>query len=254
MNQHESVFSSAGLTKEQSSIYGALLADGSMEAGKISVRTGLDRTFVYKVLGQLVDLGLVEKNEKVGKVARFVALHPSRLKDIFDERKMVVENAQKVLESGLGNLVSAYNLNSGRPNVTFYEGIEGVSRIYQDILVDGNEVLAVKSVHDSDSGEVVELKRENYRKRIEAGIRTTLLAPEGHQSLEYVAKSKSSLFVGYGISKDRLSIPAQILVYGDKVAIIDFKGEIITTLIENPDVATSMRAIFNLLIVLGKRV
>lgn len=254
MNQHESLLINSGLTKEQSSVYGALLATNYMEAGRISLKVGLDRTFVYKILGQLISLGLVEKNEKLGKIAKFVALHPARLKDLFDSKRHALEGAQKIVEAGLGNLISVYNLNSGRPNVTFYEGVDGIKKIYKEILLDGQEVFAIKSVHDSDTVEVTGLKQENYKKRIESGIKTTLLAPEGHQSLEYVAKNNNKLFVGYSISKEKLSIPAQILVYGDKVAIVDFKDEIITTLIENPDVATSIKTIFNLLTLLGRKV
>ncbi|MFA6158132.1 MAG: helix-turn-helix domain-containing protein [Candidatus Paceibacterota bacterium] len=253
MNSSENVLISAGLSKEQSLVYSALLEHNYMEAGKISIKVGLDRTFVYKVLGQLADLGLVEKNEKLGKIAKFIALHPARLKDLLDSKKKSMESAQNIVEAGLGNLISVYNLNSGKPNVSFHEGIEGVRKIYRDILMNGQEVFVVKSVHDTDDNEVAELKRENYKRRIDTGIKTTILAPIGHQSLEYASKSSSKFFVGYSISTDKLSIPAQILVYGDKVAIIDFKGEIISTLIENPDVATSIKAIFNLLILLGKK-
>ncbi len=252
MNSHENVLINAGLSKEQSLVYSALLEHNYMEAGRISLKVGLDRTFVYKILGQLTDLGLVEKNEKLGKIAKFVALHPAKLKELFDSKKKSLESAQNIVESGLGNLISAYNLNSGKPNVTFYEGVDGVKKIYREILVDGQEVFVIKSIHDSDSQEVKELKEENYKKRTVAGIKTTILAPTGHGSLEYASKSNSKLFVGYSLPKDKLSTPAQILVYGDKVAIIDFKGEIISTLIENPDVANTFKTIFKILTVSAK--
>ncbi len=252
MNSHENVLINAGLSKEQSLVYSALLEHNYMEAGRISLKVGLDRTFVYKILGQLIELGLVEKNEKLGKIAKFVALHPAKLKDIFDSKKKSLESAQHIVELGLGNLISAYNLNSGKPNVTFYEGVKGVEKVYKEILADKREVFVIKSVHDSDNQEVTELKKENYKKRIDAEIKTIILAPMGHESLEYASKTNNKLFVGYSFPKDQLSVPAQILIYGDKVAIIDFKDEIITTLIENPDVATTFKTIFKILIVSAK--
>ena len=253
MNSHEDVLINVGLSKEQSLIYSALLEHNYMEAGRISLKVGLDRTFVYKILGQLTELGLVEKNEKLGKIAKFIALHPAKLKDLFDSKKKSLESAQNIVESGLGNLISTYNLNSGKPNVSFHEGVEGVRKIYREILSDKQEVFVIKSVHDSDNHEVTELKQENYKKRIDAGIKTTILAPAGHESLKYASKIGNKFFVGYNLPNDKLSIPAQILVYGDKVAIIDFKDEIISTLIENPDVATSIKTVFNLLLLLGKK-
>ncbi len=254
MNEHENILMNAGLTKEQAMVYSALLTTNYMEAGRTSLKVGLDRTFVYKILGQLTDLGLVEKNENLGKVAKFTALHPAKLKEIFDSKIKKLENAQKIVESGIGNLISAHNLNSSKPNVTFYEGIDGVKRIYRDILYDKQDVFVIKSVHDSDHKEVIDLKEENYKKRIDAGIKTTILAPQGHTSIEYVSKINSKFFTGYSLSKEKLLIPAQIVIYGDKVAIVDFKDEIITTLIENPDVATTFKQMFNLLLILAKKV
>ena len=253
MNTQENVLINAGLSKEQSLVYSALLERNYMEAGKISLKIGLDRTFVYKILGQLIELGLVEKNEKLGKVAKFTALHPAKLKDIFDLKLKNLETAQKVVESGLGDLIAAYNLNSGKPNVTFYEGIDGVKKIYKEIITHRQDVFVIKSVHDSDHKAVIELQEENYRKRISASIKTIILAPQGHSSLEFASRNANKLFVGYSLEKDKISIPAQIIIYGDRVAIIDFNDEIISTIIENPDVAITFKTIFNLLLLLAKK-
>jgi hypothetical protein len=49
------------------------------------------------------------------------------------------------------------------------------------------------------------------------------------------------------VAKNDFTLPAQIIVFGQKVAIISLKKSIIATLINNPDIADSFRQLFNLL-------
>ena len=59
----------AGLDKSQASIYEAMVKIGPSPASDIARAAGIGRPLSYKVLEELIALGLAEKKEKPGKVA-----------------------------------------------------------------------------------------------------------------------------------------------------------------------------------------
>ena len=78
----EKILANIGLTPEQIKIYLSLIESGLVSVKVISAKTGIGRAFTYKILAQLISLGLAQKREDIGKIALFGALHPQRLKDL----------------------------------------------------------------------------------------------------------------------------------------------------------------------------
>jgi sugar-specific transcriptional regulator TrmB len=61
-----------GLTHNQAKVYSTLLDRGTLSAGKIQRRVGIDRSLVYVVLSELTALELVTRDDSQ-KVALFKA-------------------------------------------------------------------------------------------------------------------------------------------------------------------------------------
>src|SRR3989344_695186 len=122
---YEQTLIQAGLTKNQSLIYEILVKTGPVSAGKLAKIAPLKRGLVYKVLEELEEVNLVEQKKPAGTVAVFIPAHPLKLKDLAEQRERQAKDAQRILESVLGGLVSDYNLAVGKPGVQFYEGKEG---------------------------------------------------------------------------------------------------------------------------------
>lgn len=118
-NSDEKILMDAGLSEEQAIIYNTLLDKGSMKAGPIASWTGIKRGLVYKVLDQLIILGLVIKTENEGAVAIFSPTHPSRLIEILDKKERDLELTKDIVSSSLGSLSSKFNLLHGKPTVQF---------------------------------------------------------------------------------------------------------------------------------------
>ena len=131
-NTNEKILIEAGLSEEQSAIYGALLDKGPLKAGAIASWTGLKRGLIYKVLDQLENMGLVSQKGGDGTVAVFAPEHPSRLAEIMERKEKSIALARETVLLSLGTLSSKFNLLSGKPNVQFYEGKDGVERVLND--------------------------------------------------------------------------------------------------------------------------
>lgn len=134
MENQENILKQAGLSEEQAITYEALIDKGPQKASILANWTGIKRGLTYKVLEQLENMGLVEKKGGTGTVAVFYPAHPSILLDKMDRDKKNLELAKDMVSLGLGNLTSKYNLLSGKPNIRFFEGEEGIKEVLYDTL------------------------------------------------------------------------------------------------------------------------
>lgn len=128
------VLQQAGLTKDQASLYMALLSKGSLTARAATQEAKVSRTLGYAVLKQLEEQGLVRKTENPGEVARFSPTHPAILQERIEANAKAAERAAITLKSALPDLSSLYNLVTGRPGIRFYEGLEGIKEVLNDTL------------------------------------------------------------------------------------------------------------------------
>ncbi len=141
-SQYLQTLVAAGLEPDQAQVYEILLKSGPLKAGKIAQKSPLKRGLVYKILDELVSLGLVIKNEPSGKVATFEPAHPLKIKEFAEAREAKLKTAQLALDGIIGQLTSDYNLALGKPGIQFYEGKEGVSRVANDSLGSKTEILS----------------------------------------------------------------------------------------------------------------
>jgi sugar-specific transcriptional regulator TrmB len=245
-NNIENILSKTGLTPEQSKIYFFLVENGITNAKVISMRTKVGRTLTYKVLDQLIDKELVEKRDRVGKVSIFAPLHPQKIKDelnnSINQSKIAADNFSSVFNG----LVSQYNTLLGKPNVKYLEGISGIEEVYNDILDTGQDISVISSSIEENRKDVLSIIREQIKKQIEKGIKVKAITQMvDHEIATPVEEDKINLIVRKQISADKLNIPAQIIIWGDKVAITNFKEQIITVVIDSKYIKETFVTIFN---------
>lgn len=234
----------AGLTADQATIYEALLRGGVMPARKISLISGMKRPMAYKVIDQLIELGLIEKIDK--KVALFAPAHPDKVADIIIRRQDALRVAEQSFKGILGSLTSDFNLYSGKPNVRFYEGVSGVETLYDDILLEKKDILLIRSPFDDSKPELAQLVNKQIKRQVEANIHTRAITPVVETSINTaIEQDTARLVTRCLISKDNFMIPAQILIYGDKVALTSYKDFFVTTIIQNPDIKETFEMMFN---------
>ena len=235
-----------GLSLEQAKIYLSLLENGMAPAKRISLKTGTGRPFTYKILERLIELELVEKRENIGKVTFFAPRHPKQLKELADRRKVELEQSSLGLRTAFGLLVSQFNALQDKPNIRFYEGEEGIKEVYGDILKTGTDIMIITSPIHEGRQEVLHLIKEQVKKQAEQNIKTRAITPhhEGKIAALPVEEDEKHLITRKIVPTEKLNIPVQIIVYGDKVAITNFKESLITVLVESKYIAETFRIMF----------
>ena len=245
-NNIENILTKAGLTLEQSKIYFFLVEHGITNAKVISMRTKIGRTLTYKVLDQLIDKELVEKRDDIGKISVFVPLHPQKIKDdlsnSINQTKIVSDNFSSIFNG----LVSQYNTLLGKPNVKYLEGVSGIEEIYNDILDTGTDILVVSSPLEENLKNVLPIIRKQLTKQAERNIHTKAITQVVKYEIENLYEDdQKNLINRKQVDINKLHIPSQIIVWGEKVAITNFKENIITIVIDSKYITNTFINIFN---------
>lgn len=130
-----------GLDDKKARVYLALLEMGQAKAHKIAVRARVSRPTVYDLLAKLTEEGLVGAYEK-HKVRYYIANDPEKIKRNLMEK-------QRTLDSLLPELKSIYNTLQAKPKISFFEGVEGVKTVLEDVITaKGKQLRGILSMHD----------------------------------------------------------------------------------------------------------
>jgi len=241
------VLQQIGLSPDEITVYEYLLTNGAHTAGDVSRHTSIKRGTSYNVLNDLVTKGFIRQIQDDKKIMKFALEHPSKIKEIIEKEKKKKEEALQSFENSLPSLVSRWNLVYHRPAVRYYEGLVGLAEIYEDIIREGDNILLIRSIYDDDKPELDKLVQKQITKQVERGINVRALTPlPEDESLvsEIIKLDEERLVTRKFIVRERFKLPAQIIVYGDKVAITDLKDSFISTLIENKNIADTFRQLF----------
>ena len=228
-----------GLSGEQARLYGPSLASDAARRATIS------RTLGYKVLGELIELGLVDKKEDVGKVALFTAAHPLKLKELIEKREQQAKDALVALDGVLGAMTSEYNIAGGRPGVQFYDGMDGVRRVLEDSLTSKTEILEYVDVEVIEK-RIKKMNDDYLVARAKRGIVKKLIVIDSeftrklYATVEEEAKSEVR-----AIPKGDAPFDVALMIYDGKISYLTMRAETpIGVIISDPSIYEVHRQLF----------
>ena len=235
-----------GLSQDEAKIYLELIGSGYLPARMLAKRTGIGRTLVYRAVIKLTDLGLIEKRERKGEIAQFYPAHPRRLEELLKQKENSLIAVKKSLSDTIGSFASEYNSLVGKPNVLFYEGKEGLKKMYDDIIDTGENLYLIRSPYDKESDEMRELINTQIERQFKSGIKVKALTPFTPTTAKSIQGRKPNTpTVDRVIIPKKFDIPAQVLMYGNKVAIVSLRKSLMTTIIENDDIKDTFKILFD---------
>ena len=115
-----------GLTEKEAKIYLACLELGTGTVVKISRKAEITRGSTYDVLEEMLDKGYVSKLHK-DKHMVFSAVDPEILMKNYKDRL-------RDFEMALPELKGLFNQYSSRPKVRYFEGLDGIKRVYASLF------------------------------------------------------------------------------------------------------------------------
>ncbi|MBN1157555.1 hypothetical protein JXA85_08095 [Candidatus Woesearchaeota archaeon] len=229
------VLEKIGLTKNQTTIYVALLKLGITSAQNVIKESGLHRSRVYDGLERLQEMGLVSSVVKDFR-KYFQAVEPEKLLDFIDEKK---EAIRKILPE----LKKLEGMKKEEINASIYKGKEGLKTIHSEMLKEGKDirVLGGKGLIFSE----LEYFIPNFeKKRVRRKMKWIPLW-DNEKAKESNANRK--LVEGKLLPKG-FDSRGVVNIFGNKVAIVLWKEMYPTGfMIDNKDIADSFRKWFSLI-------
>ncbi len=243
------VLSQFGLSGSQAEVYGILLDAGKQRAGELAKKATIKRGLIYKALEELEELGIVERLTEIGKPDCFFPKHPENMRSLVEERLRRARDAEVLFSSHIGELASHFVLATGKPGVRNYDGLEGLKLVYKEINEKCDHFRLIRSFYDHTDKKVSDLVERQIELQIEKDIEAQVLTHITPKAVDYAMayqQNKTTINPRF-ITDEKIKLPAQIALYGNKVAITDFPSMLITTIIENKAIKDTFDALFDLI-------
>jgi sugar-specific transcriptional regulator TrmB len=240
----QNLLEQAGLNKNEANVYQIVLEHGEIAPPRVAEISGLSRQNGYAVLKSLTQKELIEELDKRKKLV-YRPLPPQSLLEYTEKRKKTAELAEKALQSALPELTSLFNLSTNRPGITYFEGVNGIKKIYEDTLKEKpEEILVFRSALDLEKlGPFI----EGYTKRrARLNIKTRIISPM-QGSAEVKALDASLLKTRKYIPESLFKLNTEIDIYRDQVAFIAFDKKVMGFVVSSKDIAQTLTVLFELI-------
>lgn len=230
-----------GLNEKEAKIYVATLELGQSTVQDIAKKAGVNRATTYFVIEGLQKMGLISSFHK-GKKQYFVAADPEHLIDLLEQEKENIEKRKNNLKKLLPQLQSINNKQKNHPVVKYYEGKEGIKTMVSEVLRAATGKVNMAYSVDAVNKLFTEEEKIEWRKiRIKRSLYTKAIYTYKDGVLKNIPKSDSRK-----VPFNKFPITCDIAVYDEKVRIADLSKRLIGVIIEDKEIAISMKAVLDL--------
>jgi len=235
----------SGLSDAQAAAYSFLMQNSPIAPPALALLIEESRTNTYKVLEQLEELGLAQKDESAKKI-KYWAKNPSSLLQLVKDRQQEAELQAKKLESSLPSLVHDFMKHNEQPGVKFYQGKEGIKEIFNDQIKTCEELTIVRTISDSTlyGSDTMREMRNLFAKN---NIKRTVFSPDSPSiPIRWRDTDGPRLIERVFMEKEDYTASVEWGVYDDKLAIISYGQEVIGMIIESPQIAEGFKQLLSI--------
>lgn len=229
-----------GLKRNEARIYLALLENGAMLPQHIAEEAGIKRTTLYEYFPEMIKEGFIYEI-KQGKRRLFRATPPDAL--FYNYRNRYRETRKNIDE-----LMTIYRMQGLKPKIEFYEGFNGVKRVYLDTLRAKKEILVFTQVTKYNQKILEWILNVYVPLRIKKEINVRALVPKKRESQKFMAGREEYLRETRSIPWDKFPFRIEGMIYNNKIAYAHYEkgGPLVGIIIESKQISDTQRALFNL--------
>jgi HTH-type transcriptional regulator, sugar sensing transcriptional regulator len=242
MNNQQNILEEIGFSKKKAKIYLAILELGDASANDIAKEVGIKRTTVYNILPELIDDGFVKKTIK-NKRSVFFIEDPNLLKTHLEEKL-------KMIEKSLPEFRSLQNILPFKPKIVFYEGFGGVKELYKDTLDNsssGDLIQSFTGITDYQRLIPKDISKEYIENRIKKKIRIRVIAINSEVAQKWKKNAIKELREIKIVNDAGFKFDGDMEIYGNKVALISYRENFMSVVIESKEISQMQRMAFELM-------
>lgn len=226
-----------GLSDYEARVYVAALRLGIASITEVAKAAHIPRTTCYHVLESLGALGFINYfiGRKRGSKKMYSAENPDKFIMLLREREAVIKEI-------IPQLKALHREQGHKPTVYFYDRVEGIKKIFGDILDAQRPFLAITSI--DDALKVLGTFFEHFMsRRYGRKIPVKLLTNKTKKSLELKKRDAQALRQTRFLPEQYVFKTANF-IYGNKVALISFNRDIPMGLIIEDEYITQTHQMF----------
>lgn len=245
MKELEAYLNDYGLTPPETRIYLTLLEIGSSTVLELSKKTKLNRTTTHIYIDKLKDKGLITELQ-VGNRRKIIPEPPEKLKLVIENEKVELRRKEEGIESLINKIYDTITnaKSSSDSSVKYYEGINSISALYDEIL-QASEIRTY-----ANASEILDIFPDNTVKFIEAVKKGHILwdlMVETPQAHEFMINCNYPNYFHKYFPKSLKINSMDYLIYGDSIAIIQSRPKLFGIVIKNKYLAENARLMYDLL-------
>lgn len=232
-----------GLSDKEATVYEALLELGKAGMGELLKKIPYKRGNAYDLIQELVNKGLVTEVLERGKKT-FVIEPPEKLKVMLEEKGKIFHQQESALNTNFEYLSSAYRIAMNKPGVRYYEGKEGIIKIYEELLANNQPIDSIEDKGDLAKS-IPDYAATYVKKRVQKKIFNRVVSPDTNQ----LNKSNPEKLIEARLAPaDQFPFRMDIKISGNKVSLITFpEKNIVGVLIDNQEIAENFHILFEFL-------
>ena len=241
-----SVLEALNLNPKEVKIFLKLLELGAQPASNIARICEIPRNTVRSILDKLVKEGIIIKTRRANTQYYATEKRENIVRNLKTQKVRLAEKIDNQIEllEKYGEELTFRNHSQSRPRITFYEGLSGLEKVYEDTLTAKHGLKSWASYDD-----LIEVMPEyfaNYfKRRAKLKIPMRSIHPDTAMARKQQKLDRSELRESALIPPKKFNWQPEIQVYNDKINITSWK-EKIGIIIESEEIAQAMRAIFDL--------
>lgn len=226
-----------GYPAHQAKIYLACLKMGDTKVAQISEQVAMPRTTVIELLEHMHRRGLMNYYLKRGRKV-WTAEHPEKLLKLQQEH-------EATLKAIMPNLLALAGGGGAKPAVRYFEGVEEIKNIFEDIIETKHHMKALVSWDDFKEVFGREFVYDFIERRYTHFLKIQFITPKTASAqklrLRDAQELRQTRFLPEHVELRRVSN----FIYGDKVAMVSMNRKVpVGLIVEDPDVVHAMDIYF----------
>lgn len=239
-NKLLNILKETGLSDNEASVYLAMLSLGPTTILSLARVTNIKRPTVYLVIESLKQKGLVSINLK-GFKKLYVAENPDKLES-------VLENKTKQFKKHLSEFSAIFNLKESQSTIKYYEGLEAIKNIYDQLLKDiepGDDYLVL-----SDAKQWLALDKDYFmdftERRGMLPIKIRLLMQDSDEA-KYLHKFQRNFNYQSKILPKETKLTTNLIITPKRVVINQLTSPVMAIVIENQSIIDMHKEMFEIM-------
>lgn len=231
-----------GLAEKEAKVYLASLELGKAPVQKVAQKAEVNRATTYVIIETLMKKGLMSSITK-GKKQYFIAEAPEKLNLLFREQEQAIKRKQEYLGKIMPKLKSIQPLDKEKPTVRYFEGKDGLIAMTEEFYMTPQNDIA-KMVYPLDLIEEIFTEEERKfftERRVKKGVKTDVLYTSSKRD-----RPSTSDGTRVKINEKKYPLTAEMAIYNDKIRIASLKGKLMGMIIEDKELAKTLKSIFEL--------